>query len=320
MLKAGVSANQIAKDFGLSYAGAKKICARLKSSGDCHRTPGSGRKRKTSERTDRFIVRQSEIGTPTKKHLADSLEAQTGINASKSTIQRRLRENGMQWSKKTRKSFVSEKNRLKRLAFAREHVHWDLDQWKSVIWSDESPFTLQNNCSQFVWRNHREKNTSRTMQGTVKHQKSINVWSCFSWNGVGDLHRVKGIMTGPVYRQILIHHLVPSARRLCGNNFVFQHDNNPKHTSGVVQRYLANKKVNVMKWPAQSLDLNPIENLWAELNRITKERKPNNEDELFEVLKRGWELLSIEYLHSLIERMPRRCKAVVKAKGMPTKY
>ena len=66
------------------------------------------------------------------------------------------------------------------------------------------------------------------MQGTVKHQKSINVWGCFSWNGVGDLHRVNGKMTGPVYRQILIQHLVPSARRFCGNNFVFQHDNDLK--------------------------------------------------------------------------------------------
>ena len=81
------------------------------------------------------------------------------------------------------------------------------------------------------------------MQGKVKHQKSVNVWGCFSWNGVGDLYRVKGIMTGPVYCQILIHHFVPSARQLCGNNFVFQHDNDPKHTSRVVQQYLANKKV-----------------------------------------------------------------------------
>ena len=101
---------------------------------------------------------------------------------------------------------------------------------------------------------------------------------------------------------------------------IIQHDNDPKHTSGVVQRYLANKKVTVMKWPAPSPDLKPIENLWAQLNRITMERKTTNEEELFEVLKRGWELLSIEYLHGLIESMPRRCMAVIKAKGMPTNY
>ena len=242
MLKAGVSANRIAKEFGLSYAGAKKICAKLKSNGDCHRTPGSGRKRKTSERSDRFIVRQSKIGTPNKKELADALQDQNGVKVSTSTIQRRLRENGIHWRKQAKKSFVSEKNRLRRLAFAWEHVDWDVDQWKNVIWSDESLFTLQNNSSQFVWRNDHERNTAHTMQGTVKHQKSINVWGCFCWNGIGDLHQVKGIMTGPAYHHILIHHLVPSARRLCGDDFVFQHDNDPKHTSGVVQRYLANKK------------------------------------------------------------------------------
>ena len=124
MLKAGVSANnQIAKEFNLSYAGAKKICAKLKSSVDCHRKPASGRKHKTDERTDRYIVWQSKIGTPTKKHLADSLKAQTGVKFSTSTIQRRLCENGIHWRKKIRKYFVSEKNRLKGLAFAREHVH-----------------------------------------------------------------------------------------------------------------------------------------------------------------------------------------------------
>ena len=100
MLKTGVSANQIANEFDFSYAGAK-ICAKLKLSGDCHRNPGSGRKRKTSERTDRYIVRQSKIGTPTKKHLADSLKAQTGVKVSTSTTQRRLRENGIHWRKKT---------------------------------------------------------------------------------------------------------------------------------------------------------------------------------------------------------------------------
>ena len=75
---------------------------------------------------------------------------------------------------------------------------------------------------------------------------------------------------------------------------IIQHDNDPRHTSGVVQQYLANKKVTVTKWPALCPDLKPIDNLWAQLNRITMEHKPNIEHELFEVLKRGWKSLSIE--------------------------
>ena len=91
----------------------------------------------------------------------------------------------------------------------------------------------------------------RAMQGTVNHQKSINVWGCFSWKGVGDLHWVKGILTGPEYRKILIHHMVPSANRLNPEGFIFQQDNDPKHTSNVVKKYLQNKKIEVMNWPAQ---------------------------------------------------------------------
>lgn len=72
--------------------------------------------------------------------------------------------------------------------FAKVHADWDLEHWKHVIWSDESPFTLENSSLQFVWRINDEKTVSRSIQGTIKHQKSINVWGCFSWNGVGDLH------------------------------------------------------------------------------------------------------------------------------------
>ena len=75
---------------------------------------------------------------------------------------------------------MNEKNRKVRLAFVREHVHWDIDQWKSVVWSNESPFTLQNNSSQYVWQTDKEKMATHSMQGTAKHQKSINVWGCFS--------------------------------------------------------------------------------------------------------------------------------------------
>ena len=104
--------------------------------------------------------------------------------------QRRLREKGTHWRKKTKKPFVSDKYRKKRLALAKKHAGWDLEHWKRVIWNDESPFTLKNSSSQFVWRTNGEKTASRSMQGTINHQKSIKVWGCFSWNGVGGLQGV----------------------------------------------------------------------------------------------------------------------------------
>ena len=150
----------------------------------------------------------------------------------------RLKEKRLAWRKKSKKPYVSEKNRVLRLSFAREHVGRSVDQWKRVVWSDESPLCLQNQSTQYVWRTKDEKVSNRSMQGTVKHQKSINVWGWFSLNGVGDLHRGKGMMTGEVYRKILVHHLVTSANRLWPDGFVFQHDNDPNTRVGLFQNIL----------------------------------------------------------------------------------
>ena len=146
------------------------------------------------------------------------------------------------------------------------------------------------------------------------------VWGCFSWYGVGALYHIKGILKKEKYRQILIHQMRPSARRLQGDDFVFQHDNDPKHTSHLVKNYLQNQQIEVLPWPPQSPDLNPIENLWSELDRQTERRSCNSEEELFKQLKEQWEKLSPDYLKKLVESMPRRCEKVIKSRGYPFDY
>ena len=107
--------------------------------------------------------------------------------------------------------------------------------------SDKSKFEIfGRKRRQYVRRRSGEELQEPCLQPTVKHGGgSIQVWGCISAGGVGDLVRIDGIMNAEKYRQILIHHAIPSGRRLIDPRFTFQQDNDPKHTANKVKRYLS---------------------------------------------------------------------------------
>ena len=79
--------------------------------------------------------------------------------------------------------------------------------------------------------------------------------------------------------------------------------------------------VQVLSWLGNSPDLNPIENLWSRLKKLVSKKRPSNRTQLIEAVISSWHhTIQQEELKVLVESMPSRCLAVVKARGYPTKY
>ncbi|QRW16926.1 DDE superfamily endonuclease [Rhizoctonia solani] len=103
---------------------------------------------------------------------------------------------------------------------------------------------------------------------------------------------------------------------------IFMQDNASSHKAHIVQDWCQENGLEVFEWPANSPDLNPIENLWDQIKRelYSYETPASGMLELWERVQEIWDKVSAQKCQDLIECMPRRIQACIKAKGGPTKY
>ena len=110
------------------------------------------------------------------------------------------------------------------------------------------------------------------------------------------------------YHSILVRHAIPSGKRLFGSAWIFQQDNDPKHTSKMCKSYIEKKvdsgEMLYMEWSPQSSDLSPIELLWEEVDRQVQAKRPSSAARLAEIVQRTWSEISEDILEKLLRRMP----------------
>lgn len=313
----------IANLLSLGKSTVNEIINKWKTTGDLKDKPCPGRPRKTTNRVDKIIKRKAVIDV--KKNaaiIARELREENLADISQSTVSRRLNEVGLFGRVGTKKPLISKKNKKARLEFAKAHQYWTTEEWKKVLFSDETKINLfGNDGRRYVRRPKGTRNSSRYQIPTVKHGGgSIMLWGAFSWKGVGPLHKIEGNMNADMYRDILSVQMLPYARRNLPRNWIFQQDNDPKHRSKLLQEFFRKKNVRVLEWPSQSPDLNPIEHLWQELKLRIGVENHSNKTVLWEKVQEEWKNISQDRIVKLIESMPHRCAAVIASKGMATEY
>ena len=147
------------------------------------------------------------------------------------------------------------------------------------------------------------------------------VWGCMSSAGVGSLVFIDYKMKQEHYINILNDNLEYSAHLLgLGNNFWFQQDNDPKHVSKSALDFFEENAIKLLKTPPQSPDLNPIEHLWHYIKMKLNDKRFRNKEQLKKAIIKEWDQIGDEVTRNLVESMPRRLEAVIKANGGHTKY
>lgn len=117
---------------------------------------------------------------------------------------------------------------------AKQHKDWTEELGKTRLWTDnESKFE--------IFGSHRralECFLPKCLETTVKRGgDNVMVWGCFAGNQVSGLVIINATVDQKLYHNILVHHAITSRILLVGHNFVFQQDNDPKHTSKMCTNY-----------------------------------------------------------------------------------
>jgi transposase len=227
---------------------------------------------------------------------------------------------------KKKRPKLTKRHRRERMDFALAHKEWTVEDWKRVVWSDETKINrLGSDGRKWVWKRAGEGLSDRVVEETVKFGGgNLMFWGCMMWEGPGYGTKIDGRMDADLYVSILEDELQQSLQHYGKDteDVVFQQDNDPKHKSKKATNWLNDSGLEVMVWPPQSADLNPIEHLWHYLKKRLAEYEvpPRSIQELWERVQKEWDKIPASVYQNLIESMPRRIQAVLEAKGGYTKY
>ena len=320
LLKNNLSQRQIARQLNVSQNCVFLVSQKLKANLPLTNSVGQGRKKATTEREDRFLLKKmKENRTKSSQILAAEWNSSNQKQLCASTVRRRLLSMGYKTYTTKRKPLITVHQIRQRIKFAKGHQHW-LNEWNNVIWSDEAHFEVLNRKNRLLVRRLISE-TDEPFNFVPRVQGgggTVSVWGCMSGGARGSLVTYTGRLNGPAYIKVIEHALpmfIENTFDSKQNDWVFMQDNAPAHTCKYSAAWFKKNRINVLEWPSNSPDLNPIENIWDYIDKGLTKLKPTTVYELQEMIGKLWCNFSPIRCQNLVNSMPRRMQRCILARG-----
>lgn len=305
--------NKLIKLTGLCQKTVYNCISKIKLNGSVKRKPGTGAKRKLKPADRQFLRRlglKQDLFSNLK--LATRLEEARQVKVSRFTIGRELKRLGLTRLAPNPVPLMTTLQQQRRLAWCLKYRNFD---WSNAIFTDESRFQFFGNTRKLICKKGQRKFNPRP-----KHSPAIMCWGGLSARGRTPLATVKGMINSQVYCECLRVHLISTMDTLYPDGYVLQEDNATCHKSKYSQNWKKEHKIQCIDWPANSPDINPIENTWGLMKTILSGEKFKNVEQWKERIEEIWENFTDEYMLALVESMPGRLEAVIKNQGKVINY
>lgn len=249
MIQEGNSQRSVAIQIVVSHRAIRNAWGRYQETGSVARRRGTGRARATTAQEDRYIRltarRQRKI---TARALQNQLRQSTGMRVSDQTIRNRLHEDGQRYRTRAVRLKLTSAHRAERLRFAHDHSNWSMDNWKTVLFTDETKVKfLSDDRRVRVWRREGERFSEPCVHGTDRFGgPSVMLWGEISLQGKTELVILdEGTVTAASdVKRVIRPHVIPFAQRI-GENFGLMEDNARPHTARIAQRALSDANIRV---------------------------------------------------------------------------
>ncbi|KAL4461769.1 hypothetical protein ABPG72_017970 [Tetrahymena utriculariae] len=233
------------------------------------------------QKIKKFMSKQHKI-------TASIIKKKVKLEASLSTIKRYLKREEYIYSKICTVPILTEVQKKNRVYFCEKHKK---DNLKDAVFVDECSIETYTSSKKTWMKKGQIQHVPKP-----KHPLKVHIW--------GDFKEEPTKMERNKIKKILL----------------FQ-DKDPKHTASISTNFLKDNKINwVSDWPANSPDLNPIENVWHYLKSKIQEDFPTNKNTLINSIKKQWKTVTPELCQKYMNSWEKRCEEVIQNKGNTINY